>query len=167
MAQRSLHVVTKAYYRSMSCFATDFPAKDPSCTMWSRQITKYVTKYDTKNDANPHSTEKDTQPIAFLISKQASPYRTRVGTCCPRVSTPKIQSVVDLSHDGINHLHHSNHCSNHGINPHTAKPHLEDGKPQHSHIDTSQTQHYKGWKDMYDTHDCMAKHNKPSMKPKS
>jgi hypothetical protein len=47
--------LTKAYYRSISCFATDspakgpacsakdFPAKGPFCTMWFRQITKYVT----------------------------------------------------------------------------------------------------------------------------
>jgi hypothetical protein len=25
--------------------------------------------------------------------------------------------------------------------------------------DTTQTQHHKGRKDVYDTHDCMAKHN--------
>jgi hypothetical protein len=45
----------------------------------------------------PHSTEHDTQPIAYLISMQAVPYRTRGGTCCPGVSTPKIQSLVDSS----------------------------------------------------------------------
>jgi hypothetical protein len=26
-----------------------------------------------------------------------------------------------------------------------------------SYKDTSQTQHHKGWKDLYDTHDCMTK----------
>jgi hypothetical protein len=47
--------LTKVYYRSMSCLATVFLAKGPaysakdfsangsSCTMWFRQITKYVT----------------------------------------------------------------------------------------------------------------------------
>jgi hypothetical protein len=45
----------------------------------------------------PHSTEHDTQPIAYLISMQAVPYRTRGGTCCPGVSTPKIQSLADSS----------------------------------------------------------------------
>jgi hypothetical protein len=92
--QRSLHAVIKAYYRSMSCFATnspakdparsakDFPAKGPSCTMWFWQITKYVTKYDTMNDVNPHSTKQETQPISFLISKKVVPYRTHGGTCC-------------------------------------------------------------------------------------
>jgi hypothetical protein len=62
-------------------------AKDPSRTMWFRHIikyvTKYVTKYDTKNNANPHSTEQDTLPTAFLICKQVIPYWTHGGTCCP------------------------------------------------------------------------------------
>jgi hypothetical protein len=34
---------------------------------------------------------------AFLISQQAVPYRTRGGTCCPEVSTPKSQSLADSS----------------------------------------------------------------------
>jgi hypothetical protein len=33
--------------------------------------------------SHPHSTEHDTQPIAYLISKQAIPYQTRGDTCCP------------------------------------------------------------------------------------
>jgi hypothetical protein len=40
----------------------------------------------TKSDAIPRSTEHGTQPIAFLISKQAIPYQTRGGTSCPGVS---------------------------------------------------------------------------------
>jgi hypothetical protein len=51
---------------------------------------KVCHMYDTKNDAHPHATKQDTQPIAFLISKQVVLYRTRGDTCCPRVSTPKI-----------------------------------------------------------------------------
>jgi hypothetical protein len=47
--------------------------------------------------SHPDSTEHDTQPIAYLISKQAIPYRTHGGTCCPGVSTTKIQSLVDSS----------------------------------------------------------------------
>jgi hypothetical protein len=47
--------------------------------------------------ANSHSSEQDTQPIGFLISKQAAPYRTRGGTCCLGVSTHKILSLADLS----------------------------------------------------------------------
>jgi hypothetical protein len=41
--------------------------------------------------------EHDTQPIAYLISKQAVPYWTHGDTCYPRVSTAKIQSLADLS----------------------------------------------------------------------
>jgi hypothetical protein len=131
--------LTRVYYRSMSsfamnslakgptCNAKDFPAKGPSCTMWFRQITKYVTK----NDAHPHPTEQDTQPIAVLISKQVIPYQTCGDTCCPRVSTPEIESLADSSttyHDSISHLHHSNHCSNHSINPHMVTTHLDGWK---------------------------------------
>jgi hypothetical protein len=75
-----------------------FPAwSGPSCTMWFKQFTKNVTKTDHIDRIHPHSIEHDTQPIAYLISKQAVPYRTRGGTCCPGVSTPKIQSLADLS----------------------------------------------------------------------
>jgi hypothetical protein len=109
MAQRSLHAITKVYYRSMSCFATvsrqTVPTcsakvsriKQPSCTMWFRQFTKNVTKTDNKVWCHPHSTEHDTQPIAYPIIKQAIPYRTRGGTCCPGVSTPKNQSLANSS----------------------------------------------------------------------
>jgi hypothetical protein len=38
------------------------------------------------------------------------------------------------------------------------KSHL-DGWETIAHKDTSQIQHHNGWKDLYDTHDCMAKHN--------
>jgi hypothetical protein len=96
--------------------------------MWFMRFHEYVIKYDTKSDVNPHSTEQDTQPIAFLISRQVVLYRTRGGTCYPGVSTPKIRYLADSSticHDGINHLHHSNHCSNHNIDPHTVTSHLD------------------------------------------
>jgi hypothetical protein len=118
---------TDSLAKGPACSAKDFLARGPSCTMWFRQITKY----DTKNDAHPHSTEQDTQPIPFLISKQVIPYRTRGGTSYHTMSTPKIRSLVDWSttcHDGINHLHQSNRCSNHGINPHTVTSHLDGWK---------------------------------------
>jgi hypothetical protein len=44
-----------------------------------------------------HSSEQGTLPTASLISKQAVPYRTCGGTCCPGVSTPMTQSLVDSS----------------------------------------------------------------------
>jgi hypothetical protein len=75
-----------------------FPAhSDPFCTMWFRQFTYNVTQMGHINRSHPHSIEHDTQPIAYLISKQVIPYRTRGGTCCPGVSTPKIRSLADSS----------------------------------------------------------------------
>jgi hypothetical protein len=89
----------------------------PSCTMW------VLANYH----AISHSSTQDTQSIVFQISKQAAPYWTRASTCCPGVSTLKIRSLEDSSttlHDGINHLHHSIHCSQHNIDPHTVNSHL-------------------------------------------
>jgi hypothetical protein len=154
MNQRSLHAVTKVYYKSMTCFATVSPTKGlachakvsptkgPSCTIWVRHFTKYVTKYE----ANPHSTEQDMLPIVFLISKKAIPYRTHGDTCCHGVSTPKIWSTAyssTTSHDGINHLHHLNLCWNHNIDPHMVTSHLDGWKtttpsPRHKPNSTSQ-----------------------------
>jgi hypothetical protein len=70
---------------------------DPFCTMWFRRFTKNVTKTGHKDRSHPHSTEHDTQPITYLISKQVVPYRTRGGTCCPVGSTPKIRSLANPS----------------------------------------------------------------------
>jgi hypothetical protein len=106
-----------------TCSAKDSCTNVPFCTMWFRQITKY--------DANSHSSEQDTQPIAFLISKQVISYQTRGGICCPGVSTPKIRSLADSSttcHDSINHLYHSNRCSNHNIDPYTINSLLDEWK---------------------------------------
>jgi hypothetical protein len=44
-----------------------------------------------------HSSEQDTLPTTFIISKQTIPYRTRGGTYCPGVSTPKTRSLADSS----------------------------------------------------------------------
>jgi hypothetical protein len=93
----------------MACFATvsrhmaslamlRFPAHSgPFCTMWFRLFTQNVTKTSHTDRSHPHSTERDTQPIAYLISKQVIPYWTRGGTCCPGESTSKIQSLADSS----------------------------------------------------------------------
>jgi hypothetical protein len=69
----------------------------PFCTMWFRQFTQNITKTDHKVRSYPHSTEHDTHPIAYLISKQVIPYRTRDNTYCPGVSTPMTWSLADLS----------------------------------------------------------------------
>jgi hypothetical protein len=65
--------------------------------MWFRQFTKNITKTNHKVWCHLHSTEHDTHHIAYLISKQAVPYRTCGGTCCPGGSTPKIRSLIDSS----------------------------------------------------------------------
>jgi hypothetical protein len=103
----------------------------------------------TKFDVIPHSTEQDTQPIAFLVSRQAIPYQTCGGICCPGVSSPKTRSLANSSttrHDGINHLHHSNHCSNHSFNPHTVNSHLDGWTTTTLSQRHKLTQHHKGWK---------------------
>jgi hypothetical protein len=75
-----------------------FPTQNgPSCTMWFRQFTKNVTKIYHKVWCHTHSTEHNTQPTTYLISKQVVPYWTRGDTCCPRVSTPKIRTSADSS----------------------------------------------------------------------
>jgi hypothetical protein len=144
-----------------------FPAQSgPFCTMWFRQFTKNVTKMGHTDRSHPHSTEHDTQPTTYLISKQVVSYWTRGGTCCPGGSTPMIRSLADLSMtshvtwQSPNHLHHSNLPQTTAsiltrVNSHP------DGWETISHKDTSQTQHHKGWKDLYDSHDYMAKHNYP------
>jgi hypothetical protein len=60
-----------------------FPAQSgPFYTMWFRQFTKNVTKIGHTDGSHPDLTEHDTLPVAYQISKQAIPYRTRGSTCC-------------------------------------------------------------------------------------
>jgi hypothetical protein len=79
-----------------------FPAQSgPFCTMWFRQFTKKVTKTGHKDrsqrqEPSPLNRARHTA-YSILISKQAVPYRTRGGTCCPGGSTPKIRSLADPS----------------------------------------------------------------------
>jgi hypothetical protein len=44
-----------------------------------------------------HSSKRDTLPTSSLISKQAAPYRTRGGTYCPEMSTPKTRYLANSS----------------------------------------------------------------------
>jgi hypothetical protein len=92
-----------------------FPTQSgPFCTLWFRQFTKNVTKTGHIDRSHPQSTEYDTQPTAYLISKQAVPYQTCGRTCCPGGSTPKIRSLADssmtshITYRNPNCLHHSN-----------------------------------------------------------
>jgi hypothetical protein len=144
-----------------------FPAQSgPFCTMWFRQFTKNVIKTGHIDRSHPHSTEHDTQPIAHLISKQVVSYRTRGGTCCPGGSTPKIWSLANssmtshISWRNPNYLHHSNLAKTTASILTRVNSHLDRWETI-SHKDTSQTQHPKRWKDLYDSHDCMTMHNYP------
>jgi hypothetical protein len=68
----------------------------------------------------PHTTEKDSHPIAVLISKHAIKFQTHDGTCCLGVFTPKIQSLANSSM--------KNHISD-GFQP--SSPFQPLLKPQH------------------------------------
>jgi hypothetical protein len=100
----------------------------------------------------PHTTEQDSQPIAILISKQVIPYQTRGDTCCPGVSTPKIQSLADSSM--TNHIiwrtsivSTISTLAQTTVSTSPRSTHIStDGRLQLSHKDTSRTQHHKRWK---------------------
>jgi hypothetical protein len=140
ITQRSPHVVTKVYYMSMSWVATDSQTNGPrlqckgflhKCPLLHHVVQVIHKVFSQSMMSFPHSTKQDTQHIAFLISKQSSPYQTCGGTSCPRVSTSKIRSLAYSSttcHADINHLHNSNRCSNHNIDPHTVTSHLDGWK---------------------------------------
>jgi hypothetical protein len=81
--------------RSMSCFATDSWTNGPHRLDFPHK--RPLLHKHHKVWWHSHSTEHDTQPIANLISKQVITYQTRGGTCCSRVSTPKIHSFGDSS----------------------------------------------------------------------
>jgi hypothetical protein len=171
VAQRSLHVATNVYYRSISCFDTvsrvdtwyhgpacsakvsqvDMRYHDPSCTVWAW----------AKSQANPHSSKQDMLHIVFLISKQIIPYRTRDVTCYPRVSTPNIRSLADSSttcHNGINHLQHYIHCLNHTIDPSQGQIRSRQMEDHIYHTKTQAILNIIKMEDLDDTQDCMAKH---------
>jgi hypothetical protein len=126
----------------------------PSCTMW-----------DWANDhATSHSSEQGTLPTSSLISKQAIPYWTRGGTCCPQGgSAPKNWSLSDSSKTNHN-LWRSQPSPplqtllkpQHRISPWS--PHITtDGRPTLSILNASQTQHHKNGKTYTMTQDCRAK----------
>jgi hypothetical protein len=167
MSQRSLHIVTKVYYKSMSYFAMVSWINGPrlQCLGFSHKhpllhhVVQAGHKVCHKLWCHFHSIKHDTQPIAYLISKQVVPYRTRGDTYCPRVSTSKIQSLADSSttcHDSTNQLHYSNHCSNHIIDPHhgqlTSRWMGDHLSQRHKPNSTSQRM-----RDLHNSHDCMAK----------
>jgi hypothetical protein len=110
MTQRSLRAATKIYYRSMSYFVMVSHTQWPRLQCWGFPHTvapfapcgsgsshRRSQKTGHTDMSHPHSIKHDTQPIAYLNSKQTVPYWTRGGTYCPGVSTPKIRSLADSS----------------------------------------------------------------------
>jgi hypothetical protein len=96
----------------MSCFAIGFPllgtaeysqapfaiAKVSPSWVQQNTIMAPLAPYGLVGIAIPVLRfRQDILTRAFLISQQAIPYRTRGGTCCSGVSTPKIRSLTDSS----------------------------------------------------------------------
>jgi hypothetical protein len=96
----------------MSCFAIGFPllgitvypqapftiAKVPPSWVQQNTLMAPLAPCSLVGIAIPVPRfQQDKLTRAFLISQQAVPYRTCGGTCCPRVSTPKIRSLADSS----------------------------------------------------------------------
>jgi hypothetical protein len=115
-----------------------------------RQVTTLIS----------HSSEQGTLPTASLISKQVVPYQTRIGTCCPGVSTPKTRSLADSSM--TNYKPSRSQPSppfqsllkpQHRTSPWS--PHITtDGRSTLLTLNTSQTEHHKDGKTCTMTQDC-------------
>jgi hypothetical protein len=101
MAQRSLHAVTKVYYGSYAklCQGSTQYHSIAKVSWGSRGTTAPLAPCEPGRVTTSisHSNEQDTLPTTSLISKQVISYRTRGGTYCPGVSTPKTQSLADSS----------------------------------------------------------------------
>jgi hypothetical protein len=178
MAQRSLHAFTKVNPDRLSCFAIGFPllgitlypqapfaiAKVSPCCVSLCTLRPPLAPCGLVGIAIPVSHFRQGKLTRdFLISQQAIPYRTRGGTCCPRVSTPKTRSLADSSMTSHISWRNPTVSTISNLAQTTTsiltrvKSHLDGWKTKHSHKDTSQTQHHIRWKDLYDTHDCRAK----------
>jgi hypothetical protein len=101
MAQRSLHAVIKVYYVSYAklCQGSTQHHRIAKVSQGSRGTMGPLAPCEPGRVTTPnfHSSEQGTLPTTPLIIKQAIPYRTRGGTCCPGVSTPMTQSLADSS----------------------------------------------------------------------
>jgi hypothetical protein len=160
MAQRSLHAVTNVYYVLFAklCQGSTQYHSIAQVSRGSRSTTTPIAPCEPGRVTTPnsHSSEEGTLTTAALISKQSVSYRTRGGTCCTSVSTPKTQSLADSSM--INHKLWRSQPSppfqfllkpQHRASPRS--PHITtDGRSTLSTLNTSQTQRNKRWKDLYD-----------------
>jgi hypothetical protein len=83
----------------MHCYG--FLTESPSCNakVSPTQAPLAPCESQAKNCVIPHSTEQDTLPIVFLISKQVLSYQTHGSIGCSReaVSTPKNRSLANYS----------------------------------------------------------------------
>jgi hypothetical protein len=108
------------------------PTSNAKVSSWLRPLLHLVDQ--VRFYIFPHTTEQDSQAIAALISKHVVPYWTRGGTCCPKVSTPKIRSLADLSM--------TNHISRWKPSVSTIPTHAQTT----TSILTMVTSHHDGWK---------------------
>jgi hypothetical protein len=169
MAQRSVHAVTKVYYRSyakLSKGSTQYYS-NAKVSQGSHGTTAPLAPYEPGwvwvITVISHPSEQGALPTSSLIIKQVIPYRTRGGTYCPGVPTPKTRSLVDSSM--TNHkLWRSQpsppfqtllklQCQISPLSPHVTT----DGRPTLSTLNTSQTQHHKDEKTCMTTQDHRAK----------
>jgi hypothetical protein len=97
MAQRSLHAVTKVYYGSYAklCEGSTQHHSIAKVSRGSRGTMTPLALCESGRVTMPifHSFEQGTLPTTSLIIKQAVPYQTCGGTCCPVVSTPMTRSL--------------------------------------------------------------------------
>jgi hypothetical protein len=134
----------------MLCYGFPWP-RIPACSAkvssWLKPLLHLM--YQITSCVLPHTAEQESQPTTSLISKQAIPYRTNGGTCCPGVSTPKTQTLADSSM--TNHITWRNptvsiipsHAQTMASFLTTVNSHLDIWKTNTLNINTSQTQHHK------------------------
>jgi hypothetical protein len=96
--------ITTCHYKGllyelvMLCYGSPVnraPASSAKVSSWIKPLLHLVDQITSC--VFPHTIEQDSQPTIYLISKQANPYQTHGGKCCPGVCTPKIQSFADSS----------------------------------------------------------------------
>jgi hypothetical protein len=163
MAHRSLHFITKVYYGSYAklCQGSTQYHSIAKVSQGSHGTTAPLAPCERGwvTMSNSHSSEQGTLHTTSQISKQAVPYRTHGGTCCPGVSSPMTQFLADSSMTNYFTWRIPtvptipNLAQTTSSNLTTVKSHHDGWKTKHSHKDTSQTQHHIRWEDLYDTHE--------------
>jgi hypothetical protein len=137
----------------MLCYGspvTQVPGSSVKVSLWIKPLLHLVDQITFC--VFPHTTEQDSQPTTSLINRQVVPYRTRGGTFCPGMSTPKTRSLAYLSM--TNHVTWQSPTVS-TIKTHaqtttsiltTVTSHLNRWKTDSLNNNTSQTQHHKDGK---------------------